>query len=294
MHGINTEEWLGLPTNIMVSERDIPVLNSTIEKLEKTGHQQAEIHARRKDGSSFPVLIEISTCYDDSGNVLFRGANVHDLTERKRVESEREEARIAVEGAQRASQLKSEFLANMSHEVRTPINAIVGMTGLLLSTDLNSEQRDYVETARRSTESLLTVVNDILDFSKVEAGKMDLEVLDFDMYELVRDTFKTFHFTATAKGIGLSIAECPILETYFRGDSGRIRQVLVNLLSNAVKFTNEGSVVIRVTSEDCEGTVRFTFEVRDTGIGISESVVSRLFHPFSQADSSTTRWGGLI
>ncbi|MDP8992400.1 MAG: ATP-binding protein, partial [Actinomycetota bacterium] len=210
---------------------------------------------------------------------------------RRQAEAELEAAR---DQAMEGSRLKSEFVANMSHEVRTPINGVLGSAALLMDTSLDREQREYADMIRRSGESLLTVIDDILDFSKVEAGKLELEQVEFDLRPLVEDAAEMVSGRAHAKGLELACLIPASVPAALRGDPNRLRQVLLNLLSNAVKFTEKGEVVVRVAvAEQDEDHVELRFEVSDTGLGISEDEVDRLFEAFSQADTSTTRrYGG--
>lgn len=262
-----------------------------------------ELDVRRKDGREIAVALSISRV--DMADGRHTVGILRDTTEQKRAETLLVETNAQLEAAiaranemalraEMANAAKSEFLANMSHEIRTPMNGVIGMTGLLLDTNLTSEQRHFAEIVRTSGEALLSLINDILDFSKIEAQKLELETIDFDLRVTMEDTADLLAVKAHEKALELLCFVEPDVPSRLRGDPGRLRQILVNLGGNAVKFTEQGTVTIRVSLE-CENDSRVTLRctVTDTGIGIPADRQDMLFSPFTQVDGSTTRkYGG--
>jgi PAS domain S-box-containing protein len=251
-------------------------------------HEDDEVFWR-KDGSSFAAEFWSRPLHRDN-TVIGAIVTFVDITVRKQAE---EVLRKAKEAAEAGSRAKSEFLANMSHEIRTPLNGVIGMTELALETDLTSEQREYLETARLSSDVLLSVINDVLDFSKIEAGKSYLEVSEFDLRQTLEATLRTFSQRASEKRLELCLDIDPQLPVVVLGDAARLRQVLVNLLGNAIKFTSAGEVALRVSVDQLAAkTCLLHFTVSDTGLGIAADAQKLIFEPFTQADSSTTRTFG--
>jgi PAS domain S-box-containing protein len=286
-------EALGLKLDaIIVLDHDSQGNRTVRNLLERALPAQAtrlEVTARHRSGREFPAELTLSAI--QLNGRTSHAAFIRDVSERKQVEQEREQAQAAAEAGNRA---KSEFLANMSHEIRTPMNGVIGMSELLLDTPLDSMQRDYAESIRDSGNALLTVINDILDFSKVEAGRLELELLEVDLRDTFEDVARLLSIQAHAKGLEVTAQIDPGLPPLVRADAGRIRQILLNLAGNAIKFTRSGEVAleIKVLATLPRGT-RVRCEVRDTGIGIPLDRQTSLFTPFTQVDASTTRkFGG--
>jgi PAS domain S-box-containing protein len=290
--GYKAEEILGrhfscfyLPEAIAKGHPDAELRIAT-----KEGRYTEEGWRLRKDGSRFLAEVVITAIRNANGELAGFAKVTRDITEREKIDQQNKKAKEAAEAADRA---KGNFLANMSHEIRTPMNGVIGLTGLMLSGDLNPQQREFAQTIRASGETLLAIINDILDFSKVEAGKLLIELLDFDLIETVENSLDLLAETAYEKGIELACEIAPNVHTSLRGDPGRLRQILINLIGNAVKFTANGEVSVRVSMEsqtETHATVRF--DIEDTGVGISAEEQTTLFKPFNQADSSTTRKHG--
>ncbi|KAF0244359.1 MAG: PAS domain [Planctomycetota bacterium] len=273
----------------IVPERYRPALMAGIARFLETGEgpilsQTLELQGLRRDGSEIPVeAVIVATPVANSW--LFT-AFLRDISIRKAAEAELQRASDAALAANRA---KSEFIANVSHEIRTPMNGILGMTELALGTSLTAEQREYLDTVKRSAKGLLAILNSVLDFSKIEAGKLEVDRVTFPVRRVVEDTVKLHSFRAQEKGIRLFWISEPEVPERISGDPLRLGQILGNLVSNALKFTERGEIEIRVTRDLSE----LQFSIRDTGIGIPAEKHGMLFREFSQVDaSSTRRFGG--
>jgi len=286
------EALIGQTINDILSPEDAQQhIVRDAELFARGGTQSYEALIHDKAGVAFNALYHKAVLTRPDGSISGLLGTIVDITERKRAEIEVLRAKEVAEAASRA---KSDFLANMSHEIRTPMNGVIGMTDLALDTDLNAEQREYLNIVKSSAESLLTIINDILDFSKIEAGKLLVEDIPFDLHRLVSDTLKPLALKAHESQLEL-LCELPSdIPRFFRGDPSRIRQVLVNLLGNAIKFTKQGEIVLSAELMRLQGDrATLHFAVRDTGIGIPADKQEIIFDAFAQEDTSTTRrYGG--
>ncbi len=292
-------QLFGWPEEMPPSDRSLahllvdPPLQEVLAEMARAWAKQdrgrpvpREVRARRRDGQVFQARMWLLPPeHPDRVQLLFR-----DQTEHQQLI---QELLAAKEAAEAAARLKTEFLASMSHEIRTPMYAIVGMTGLLLSTPLTPEQQEFVETIRKASETLLALVNDVLDFSKIEAGRMELRPVPFDLVQTIEETLDLFAAAAAAKGLELAYVRPDSVPTQLLGDVGRLRQILVNLLSNAVKFTAQGEVVVSVTAQpQADDRYLFHFAVRDTGMGIPPEHQERIFQAFTQGNTGAARQHG--
>ena len=288
MFGYAAEEMIG--RELDVCETTAEAERARMQRLLAGEKFAYDARAVTSAGAPIDVQVAIAPLLDDANRCIGSIAVARDVTQHKRSE---EALRLAREAAEAANHAKSSFLARMSHEIRTPMNGVLGMTELLLETGLTSTQRKYAETVQRSGKTLLGIINDLLDFSKIEAGKLELENVDMDLRRTMEDIVDLLAERARAKGLELACSVPPELVTQVRGDPLRLGQILTNLLGNAIKFTDQGSVVMRVSAvEESATRVTLRFAVSDTGVGISAEAQSRIFEEFAQADGSTTRKHG--
>ena len=289
--GYSEDDLLGQPLHIVLAPEERPswqqptTIHSPLFSL-----RDQELRFLTSDGRVIDTAVSTAVMNEESAATPSIVLVANDITQRKQFERELTAAKAV---AEEAAQAKSDFLASMSHEIRTPLNAVIGMTSLLLDTPLTPEQEDYVATARTSGNGLLSVINDILDFSKIDSGKLELDLQTFILRECVEEAIDLVAVQATAKNLYLNIYIEPDVPIIVQGDVTRLRQVLVNLLGNAVKFTVEGEINLWAGCKLQNGQTVLHFMVKDTGIGIPADRMGRLFEPFRQVDSSTTReFGG--
>jgi two-component system, sensor histidine kinase and response regulator len=292
LFGYTAEEAIGRLITMLFPQDRQKDYEQVLNRIRRQEHMERFESVRvTKDGTPIPVLTIVSPIRDRSGRLQGVSAIYRDMTMEKRAAAELVRAK---EAAEAASQAKSTFLATMSHEIRTPMNGILGMTELVLDTDVTTEQRESLDLVKLSTESLLSVINDILDFSKIEAGKLDFEAIPFDFRESLGETMKTLGFRAYQKGLELVYEVHPDVPAVVVGDAGRLRQILVNLVGNAIKFTERGEILVNVELESrTADTACLHYSVWDTGVGIPLDKQQKIFEAFSQADDSMTRkYGG--
>jgi len=281
-----------------VHPEDLPEVEARQAELFRVGDHWVEYRFRRKDGTYCWLSDEQHLIRDEAGEVVGVVGSWSDIDARKAAElaceAAQKELEEASQAALEANEAKSIFLANMSHEIRTPMNAIIGLSHLALKTELTPRQRDYVLKIKSSGQHLLGIINDILDFSKIEAGKLSIENIDFDLDKVLENVGNLMSEKASAKGLELIFEVEPSVSAHFKGDPLRLGQILINFCNNAVKFTETGEIMVQVrVLEDRAEDQLVAFSVTDTGIGMTQEQVDRLFQAFEQADASTTRkYGG--
>lgn len=303
--GYDANELIGKNPRILKSGRHSPdFFKNMWDSLKHTHQWSSEIWDRRKNGEIFPQWVSITAVKDNADNITHYVGSFLDISELKekqlQLEHQTHELSAARDAAEEAARAKSEFLSIMSHEIRTPLNGILGMTQLLSNTSLDKVQQEYLQIITRSGNSLLTIIDDILDFSKMDAEKMSLELIDFNLEQTAFEVIRLLKIKAEEKDLELIFQYAHDCPHYLVGDAGRIRQILINLVNNAIKFTNHGQVLLDISClpgsklDPADGNhAQLVFKIKDTGIGISPENQSMLFKSFSQADASTTRkFGG--
>jgi PAS domain S-box-containing protein len=292
LFGYTAAEIVGQPLTRLYPPdrtREEPELLTRVAKGETFSH--FETVRRNKLGDQIDVSISLAPIRDHTQQVVGASMVVYDISEQKRTNAELQRAKEAAEAAARA---KSSFLANMSHEIRTPMNAVMGLTQLALGAEISPKQRDYLSKIKTSSAALLNIINDILDYSKIEAGKLSMERVLFNLEETLRNVSNLFASMVEEKALELRFEVAPNVPLHLLGDSLRLGQALNNLVGNAIKFTNQGGVRVRVEAiRQDRFQAELLFAIEDTGIGMSKAQIERLFQPFSQADDSITRrYGG--
>lgn len=288
----SNEDMISATVSMVNIFADNDQMISMVKSLQTEGIvRQKEVRFYQKDKTITDISMTCRLVNDTGNNSIYYEGIFADISERKRSET----LRIEKESAEAATNAKSSFLANMSHEIRTPMNAVIGLSELALKTDLSIKQRDYLQKIWQSSNMLLGLINDILDFSKIESGKLSIEKIEFNLRNVINNIVNIFSARMTEKNIEIIMLPTSNLPYYLIGDPLRLEQILINLINNAIKFTEEGEVIIRITSEPFEGdgSLKMHFAVSDTGIGISQDGLDNLFSAFTQADGSTTRkFGG--
>ncbi len=309
-YGYSREELIGKPIKTLVPKENHIQADEVLERC-KTGEEVRNIEGFRvdKNGKAIPVLLTLSQLKGEDGETLAIATIAKDITEQKKAEHELDlerknlevkveertkELEVAQKEAEAASQSKGDFLANMSHEIRTPMNAIIGMSDLAMKTELTKKQHNYINKIQISSQALLSLINDILDFSKIEAGKLNVESINFHLDDVLDHLATLTTLKAQEKGLEVLFQVGRTVPRYLVGDPLRLGQILTNLTNNAVKFTEQGEIIVQIQLlEEEKDQVRLELSVKDTGIGLTEEQIGKLFKEFSQADASTTRkYGG--